>query len=74
MHLAKEIVDGHLKVGKNVVVPCRGGLGRARTCSHACLIYAGLDHEEAIKLVQQARPESLTLQNQLKFLSSLKFH
>lgn len=73
MHLAKEIVDGHLKVGRNVVVHCMGGLGRAPTFAATCLIYAGLDPKEAIKIVQQARPESLTLQNQIKFLRELKF-
>ena len=59
--LAKEIVDEHLRKGKNLVVHCMGGLGRAPTFVATCLIYAGLTAEEAIKLVQKARKDSLTL-------------
>lgn len=66
--LAIEIVDDHLKKGRNVVVHCMGGLGRAPTFTATCLIYAGLTAEEAIKVVQKGRPDSLTLQNQRKFL------
>ena len=41
--LAKEIVDEHLRKGKNVMVHCMGGLGRAPTFVATCLIYTGVN-------------------------------
>ena len=64
----KTVVEEHLKKGKNVVVHCMGGLGRAPTFAAACLIYHGLSADEAIKLVQASRPSSLTLECQRKYL------
>jgi len=37
-----------LKKGKNVVVHCMGGLGRAPTFAASCLIYSGVKPKEAI--------------------------
>jgi ADP-ribosyl-[dinitrogen reductase] hydrolase len=39
--LAKEVVEEQLRKGKNVLVHCMGGLGRAPTFVATCLIYAG---------------------------------
>jgi protein-tyrosine phosphatase len=41
--LVNLIVDDHLKKGKNVIVHCLGGLGRAGTFSAACLIRDNLN-------------------------------
>lgn len=62
-----------MRKGKNLMVHCMGGLGRAPTFAATCLIYAGLSSEEAIKLVQKGRPDSLTLACQRNFLHELKF-
>ena len=72
--MAQEIVDEHLKKGKNLMVHCMGGLGRAPTFVATCLIYTGLTADEAIKLVQKARPNSLTLECQKQFLRDIKFN
>lgn len=37
----KEIVEEQLKKGKNVMVHCELGTGRALTFAAACLIYEG---------------------------------
>ena len=45
-----------------------GGLGRAPTFAATCLIYAGVEPDEAIKIVQKGRKGSLTSALQLGFL------
>lgn len=42
-------MDEYLKKGKNVVVHCKGGLGRAGTFGASCLIYSGFKPADAIK-------------------------
>lgn len=65
MRLVKEVVDSSLSKDENVVVHCKGGLGRAPTFACACLIYSGKTFNEAVKIVRTARKHSLTLQGQL---------
>ena len=48
LKLATEIVENHLRKGKNVVVHCMGGLGRAPTFVATCLIISGIEPEKAI--------------------------
>jgi len=69
----KRIVDDHLMKGNNVVVHCLGGLGRAPTFAASCLIYGGMNSEEAISAVRSARKHSLTTVDQLNFLKKLSF-
>lgn len=47
--IVKKVVDEYLKKGKNVVVHCKGGLGRAGTFAASCLIYSGHKPADAIK-------------------------
>ena len=49
-----------------------GGLGRAPTFVATCLIVAGVEAEEAIKIVKKGRPGSLKNGGQLAFLKNLK--
>jgi ADP-ribosyl-[dinitrogen reductase] hydrolase len=71
--LVREVVEGALRKGQNVVVHCKGGLGRAPTFACACLLYSGKSFEEAVKMIRTARRHSLTESKQLAFLSKLKF-
>jgi len=69
----REVVENHLKLGRNVVVHCMGGLGRAPTFAASCLIYSGIPADDAIRLVKKARENTLTESKQLSFLRQLKF-
>jgi ADP-ribosyl-[dinitrogen reductase] hydrolase len=71
--LVREVVDNALRKEQNVVVHCKGGLGRAPTFACACLLYSGKSLDEAVKMVRTARRHSLTAHGQLAFLSKLKF-
>lgn len=53
------VVEGCLKEGKNVVVVCKGGLGRSGTFAAACLMYGGVSAKEAIKIVRTARNDTI---------------
>lgn len=48
-----------MKEGKNVVVVCKGGLGRSGTFAAACLMYGGVSAKEAIKIVRTARNDTI---------------
>lgn len=45
-----------LSNGQNVLVHCRGGLGRAGTVCACCLAHFGYDGPSAVNLVRQQRP------------------
>jgi protein-tyrosine phosphatase len=45
MGLVREVVEGALKKDEQVVVHCKGGLGRAPTFACACLLYSGKSFE-----------------------------
>ena len=49
-----ELMEGLLD-GKNVVVHCRGGLGRAGLTAACLLVKAGMEPDEAIALVRRTR-------------------
>jgi protein-tyrosine phosphatase len=53
-HLLREI-DSKLRRGKNAVIHCRQGVGRAGLMAAALLIEQGLSAEEAIRRVSAAR-------------------
>lgn len=66
--LIEEIV-GYLKAGQNVVVHCRGGLGRTGTVA-ACVLVALGDHsaDEAIDAVRSARKGTVQTKAQEEFV------
>lgn len=72
--LVRKVVDLYLNQGKNVLVHCRGGLGRAGTFATACLIRQGYAPKEALKLVRAAREHTVNEVCQEKWLlNELKF-
>lgn len=52
-------VRERLRNGLNVVVHCRGGLGRAGMIAAQLLVELGVPAEEAIKRVRSARPNAI---------------
>lgn len=48
-------MDEYLCKGLNVVVHCKGGLGRAGTFAASCLIYSKHSAKNAINLVRNTR-------------------
>lgn len=53
--LFHEIAD-ELRAGRNVVVHCAAGIGRAGTTAVATLMVLGTHHEEALAIVRTHRP------------------
>jgi protein-tyrosine phosphatase len=55
---------GRLAAGDNIVVHCRGGLGRAGMISARLLVESGVDYEEALDRVRKVRPGAIETQAQ----------
>lgn len=60
-----------LRAGRDLVVHCKGGLGRAGTVAARLLIEAGVDVEEAMERVRKARPGAIETDAQEAYLRSL---
>lgn len=58
------IIINHLIDGDNVLVHCRGGLGRAGTICACCLCHFGFDSEKAIEIVRKQRPKAIQTKKQ----------
>jgi protein-tyrosine phosphatase len=54
----------HLTAGHNVLVHCRGGLGRAGTICACCLTHFGYDGKNAIDAVRKQRPGAIQTSKQ----------
>jgi ADP-ribosyl-[dinitrogen reductase] hydrolase len=57
-----------LERGRDVVVHCWGGLGRAGTIAAACLVEHGVEPARAIELVRVARPRAVQTDAQERFV------
>lgn len=58
----------HLRAGQNVVVHCRGGLGRAGTLAASILVASGINAHESIFLIRQYRPGAIEVREQEQFI------
>lgn len=54
----------HLTMGENILVHCRGGLGRAGTITACCLCHFGFTSESAISSIRQNRPGAIQTRKQ----------
>lgn len=63
-----ERIVSMLAEGSNVVVHCRGGLGRTGLVAAACLVARGHAPAEAIRLVRRCRPGAVETRGQEQFL------
>jgi protein-tyrosine phosphatase len=58
------IIVKHISDGKNILVHCRGGLGRAGTICACCLTHFGYDGTNAIQSVRKQRPGAIQTSKQ----------
>ena len=70
-HHAGPNLLGELEDGHNVVVHCKGRLGRAGTVAARLLIEMGMSVEDAMDEVRQARPSAIETRTQEQYLHSL---
>jgi len=59
-----------LAAGKNVLVHCKGGLGRAGTVATLALVKLGVPWAQAMAAVREARPGAVENQTQEKFIQA----
>lgn len=67
-----EGIRARLRDGFNVVVHCKGGLGRAGTVAARLLVELGQDPDVAIAAVRAARPGAIETGGQAGYVRSLK--
>jgi protein-tyrosine phosphatase len=60
-----------LERAQNVLVHCRGGLGRAGTIAARLLVEFGIAPEEAIEKVRNARPGAIETPEQMAYIMHL---
>lgn len=65
--VVKDLVND-LKRGKNLLVHCRGGLGRAGTVASMLLVELGVSPRDAIDQVRLARPGAIETEDQERFI------
>jgi ADP-ribosyl-[dinitrogen reductase] hydrolase len=61
-----------LREGRDVVVHCRGGLGRAGTIASRLLIELGMEPDAAIKAVRQVRKGAIETSAQENYVRALR--
>ncbi len=67
-HVLAQELAAQLKAGKNVLIHCKGGLGRAGTITTATLVELGKEVAAAMAMVRAARPGAVENQAQEDFL------
>ncbi|SLN75600.1 cyclin-dependent kinase inhibitor 3 family protein [Oceanibacterium hippocampi] len=68
---AGEQLRGLLRDGRDVLVHCRGGLGRAGTIAARLLIEMGTEPATAIRQVRQVRPGAIETRRQEQYVLGL---
>jgi ADP-ribosyl-[dinitrogen reductase] hydrolase len=61
---------GRLAAGDNIVVHCRGGLGRAGMISARLLVESGVDPDEAMVKVRKVRPHAIETRAQEQWVKT----
>lgn len=61
-----------VRAGFNVLVHCKGGLGRAGTIAARLLIELGVEPQKAVDQVRQSRVGAIETQTQLSYVMALK--
>jgi len=64
-------LHGRLRQGQNVLVHCRGGLGRAGTIAARLLIELGWSPADAISRVRKVRPGAIETREQEKYVAKI---
>ncbi len=67
-----EGVRSRLRNGFNVLVHCKGGLGRAGTIAARLLVELGADPEDAIQRVREARPGAIETVEQERHVHGIR--
>ena len=62
--LIEEIVDAASQ-GENVVIHCKGGIGRTGMTASCCLVYLGYDPYDAVMTVRKTREGTITRRSQV---------
>ncbi|HUG30462.1 MAG TPA: ADP-ribosylglycohydrolase family protein [Candidatus Limnocylindria bacterium] len=57
-----------IRAGRNVVVACRGGLGRTGTAVACLLVGEGMNAEAAIKVTRESRPKTIERGTQVEWV------
>jgi ADP-ribosyl-[dinitrogen reductase] hydrolase len=68
---AGEELRALLRRGLDVLVHCRGGLGRAGTIAARLLIELGMDPTKAIEHVRAVRPRAIETSDQERYVRNL---
>jgi len=61
-----------VRAGFNVLVHCKGGLGRAGTIAARLLIELGVEPQKAVDQVRQSRVGAIETQTQMSYVMALK--
>ena len=61
-----------LRAGEKILIHCKGGLGRTGTVAARLLVELGLEPEEAIRRIRQARPGSFEREAQEEYVHRQK--
>jgi len=70
--LVGEGLRAQLRAGFNVLVHCKGGLGRAGTIAARLMIELGTSPKNAVAAVRNARPGAIKTSAQLAYVMGLK--
>ncbi len=65
-----EGIRSRLRNGFNIVVHCKGGLGRAGTIAARLLVELGADPVDSIQTVREARPDAIETVEQERHVQS----